>query len=477
MYIPVLLIGSADDGPSGIPYLPTTLNEAQEVFGWWKDEVHTIPASGTSVTLEDTILGTGLYVYQVLNSDLYSNALYNIDYSTDTVSFGNPGTSGTYLFRYVKSPADESNLLLALHAHLSTGGSMPYLWRLAGAKANLNLGEVTFTAKWDGEKYNNVGIIIDGSILTITNPNNAKIPSVSYTISDGATLSEEINFDSGKNKHPVEVSITNSGSLTLPSGTWSLTGGVSGTLTSASASGALDTLDIDGVGMFVLCGGQASGTVDTALTYLEDNSDGASCIVVGSPLEYKDWPVDTYQSYIQSLPYTSSRLIYVVGWGSSYLQNEDAYYWTTLAPSFSGSWSSTSGSPTHKALNLFDAYPIWTKDQLGAISETKATVTRFIQTGLGFFRSTTCAGDSGITTRVKQTIIERLYNALDKYIGESDVDIRLVNSDVEAALEGLPNIRDISYECGVAADSILVTISVLISGEIYYATFNVLTKI
>jgi len=470
----VLLIGLADDGPAGVAVQPESWQEAQEIFGWWTQEIHTISASGTSTVLQNIANSNEWYIYQVLNNRLYSNPLYLPSLDSVTFSFGSPGTSGTYAFRYVREHP-ENSLLPGLNAFLKTGAPMPLVWRLSGVKASAQIGGISFTAKYCGTRYNDISISYDGATLTVTTPHAAKHATVSYTVTTTSDFVAKFNHESGRGKHAVEVSMPPSNTFDLPVGTWALTGGTDASFTEESILAALSNIDLSGVGLVVLCGGATSGIVSSAVSYVESQTN-STCIVVGSPVEYKAWDQGVYESYLNALPFTSNQLIYTAGWGRQIAQDSDYLYWTSLAPVFAGVFDLYSTPPTHKPTGLIDTSPTWTAAQLSNLGSKYAVATRFIQTGIGFFRSYPTGGRSAVAVKVLHDIVSRLWSALDRYIGESSIDIKTAEGIVGDALEGIENVRELSYECYLSEYTLTVKITVLVVGEVQTISFDVVTN-
>lgn len=472
MYIPVLLVGTATDGPCGVAIRPNSWEEAQEMFGGYRTEVYSVPATGTSIVLTKSPTNNW-QVYQRIGLSLYNNPLYSPSVSGNVLSFGSPGTSGTYVVQYEPIP-EYCSLLMGLSTYLQTGAEMPWVWRVVGTKASVSIGDYTFTARYSGTWYNGISITNDGTTVTVTNPNSPKIPTVSYTLTTPNEFLTLFNYESARRIHPLELTGPAETSFSLPVGTWTLTGGTDGTLDEATVLELLASVDLGSIGLIVLSGGYASGVIDAAITYIEDRTE-STVLVAGSPLEYKDWTSTTYQDYLKALPFSSHQLVYAAGWCYQSTPYSDYYYWDSSTSAFGGAWAKKSGSPVHTRTHLINQSPVWTAEELSDFTNI-ATLTRFIQTGVGFFRAPATSGRSPMITRVILDITHKLHDALNQYIGEPLLDITEVNTLVGQALAGLPNIREIYYECYLNNYSIIVKITVLVAGEVQTVAFDVVTK-
>jgi len=474
VFIPVVLVGLADDGPAGTLVKPGSFIEAQEIFGWWTNEIHTVPASGTSITLGHAASSSDWYVFQVLNGALYKTPLYDPSISGSTLSFGAPGASGTYLVQYTREQ-DEGALLLGLSTYLQTGATMPYVWRVSGTKATLEVDGLVFSARYCGTRYNGIGIQFDGTTLTVTVPNSPKNSTVSYTVDPPSDFLTQFNYESGKGKHPVELLLPNSDSFPLSVGSWVLTGGVDGTLDTSTVVELLEALDLGSIGLIVLCGGHASGVIDAAVSYIEEQ-DSTTCLVAGAPIAYKSAETADYLAYLQALPFSSNQLFYTTGWGVQTLPGGSYTYWDNLSTAFAGVWDKVRGSPIHKRTYLLDTLPKWSESELASLNPRFVTATRFIQTGIGFLRALTTGGRSPMVTQVLFDITSRLYNVLGSYLGEPSVDIGAVEVLVSKALSGVANVRSLTYDCYLDQYSITIKITVVVVGEVQEITFDVVTN-
>lgn len=479
MYIPLLIIGTSYDGIGNFPYLPSSLEDARETFGYYITERKVIGAQDTSVQLSYDILGERYSIFQNIGGIIVKEPLYSPAVSgtapgrTDLLTFGNPAVSGEYYINYVRAPY-EDDLFLALERVLAQNpNNFPYLLRIEGDKANTTIGTLYLEAAYSGEKYNGITISVTGSTLTIYYPSlYRQSPFFTYSTTNLQKLAEEINSDYSYNLHPVKASVFPN-NPSLPPGTYTLTGGQSYSLTPDRIVSILGSLDLNEIGIILLAGGQPQDVIQAALDYINNNSSGPTCLVVGDPVSLMSDTSDQYQSFLLGLSYNSNRLFYVPGWGVLGPELK----WTSLSSTFAGLLNSVTSSPTHKSSSIQDLYPYWSADQLRTLGKNYCVFTRFIQSGFAPYRSCPTDGSSPLVAKVKLDIARRIITSLDSYIGEPAVDIDKVLSTVGDALDGLNNISDLKYSCEVALSTITITISVKVYGEVRYITMSISTKL
>ena len=479
MYIPLLIIGTSPDGIGNTPYLPSSLEDAREFFGYYISERKVIGAQNTSTTLTYDVWGDRYSIYQnqagiIVQEPLYSPGVSGTTSSnTNIITFGCPGASGEYYFKYARNPY-EDDLILALENVLAQNlGNFPYLLRVEGNKANTTIGTLYLEAGYSGELYNSLSVSVTGASLTITYPSlYRQSPFFTYSTSNIGSMVSEINADYSYGLHPITASFVLT-STSLPSGSYTLTGGTSSSLSASGIVEILSLLDLDEVGLILLAGGQPQDVISAALDYIEDNTTSPTCLIVGDPVGLKSsYTTSQYETFLNNLTYSSNRLFYVPGWG---VLGPDLK-WVSLSSVFAGLWSKTSSSPTHKAAQLQDLFPNWSADQLASLGQSYDVFTRFIQTGLSPYRSCPTDGSNPLVTKVKLDIAQRIVGSLEQYIGDPSIDVSTVTTVVGNALDGLDNVGDLKYSCQIDLYTITVTISVLVYGEVRYITLSLSTK-
>jgi hypothetical protein len=471
MHIPALLIGIAYDGPIGEYIKPTTMVDAMNKFGWQLTEVHTVTTTGTSITLDYPVFNNTFSIHKVVDTQLYDSDLFNVACSGNVITFTSRCLSGTYQVTYVPVQP-ENSLLVDLRAYWNVSNNMPYVLRVGGTKASLQFDSIVFSAINAGARYNNITISFDGTTLTITNPYSARAPSKSYTVTTIDDLIQSINRDAYYGRIPVELAAPSISYNPIPVGTWQLSGGTDGSITADVILEALNASDLNSIDCIVFCGGIAADILEEAATFVQENSS-CCCIIAGSPLQYLEDPA--YYDYLNNLPISSARVFYVGGFCDVVVGlDSNQYTWTTLAPVFAGCYA-LHGPIVHNKLPVFSVYPLWTTEQLHALSTRFVLATRFIQTGFGFYRAITTDGRSHFVLQACQAILANLSEALNGFIGEANITKEKVDALLTEKLSNIPNVRSLSFTSSVDKTSIEITITIVVVGEVQAITLSLVT--
>jgi len=478
-FINFIIIGTADDGPDGMPFLPDSIDEAENIFGWYQREYQTLLASQTSTSTTYPVWGGQVDNYRKIGSKLYIDALYQLSVDTlgTTISFGQPGVSGTYLFKYVRVP-EEDNIVFAMKVAMQQNSDIPYLYRIPGEKSSVVIGDLLLQSEFSGEKYNNISVIVTGGYLTIHYILDfSTSTSVSYSISDPINiLLDNINSDHFSNKHPLLASCP----MTSPSivnGVYTTSGGSNGQLTENTVIDAISSLDLDTTAIILLAGSPSSGVVSSALSYIEDQQEfsGSSCLIASAPYEFKEASSNTLEVFLNNLPFSSNRLFYVPGWGTS-SSNPVNPTFIPLSHVFAGLWSAYTSSPTNKPGTLDSITPLWSTEQLHSLGEKFCVFNKFIISNLAPWRSSPTNGENPLINKVKTDIARRITDSLEFMIGEPSLSPKTVYDITSQALQGMDNIKELSFTCEVDMHYVIINIYVVVYGETQYIQLNLVSR-
>jgi len=465
MFIPLIVIGTSADGPEGIPFQPETMSEAENVFGWWNKEYQILSSVQSSAQTTYPVWGNQVEAYKKIGTKLYENSLYMLQSSGTYLTFGSPGVSGTYLFKYIKTP-DFDNLVSAAKAIVDQGADLPYFYRVPGTKSTCQIGDLTLESEYSGEIYNNITITVTGGYLSINYTPEYSTSGSSYALNIPSNLLiAKINNDHYCNKHPL---LAYSSTLTpsIPVGTYLTTGGAAGQITESTVLDAIASFDLNNVAIILLAGCPSSGIVSSALNYLTDLGDdsGITCLVSSLPAEFISSDSSTIEAFLSSLPFDSNKLFYVPGWATitSSVVNPT---WIPLSHVFAGLWNAYSSSPTNKATSIDSITPLWSTEQLHSLGENFCVFNKFIINGLSPWRSNPTNGENPLLNKVRFDIAERMHGALDYIIGEPAIPSNTIYEIISNALQNLDNVKDSSYTCEVGTDYIIVDIYVTVYGE------------
>jgi hypothetical protein len=173
--IKVLFVGLATDGPNNVAFLPKNEKDLS-LFGSNFTERYSITPTASSVNLSYTPWTNPLNSVNGIKSYLFSPIL-----SGSALYFGSLGSSGNYSLDLNYTPyVGKSDIIFAARKYNNDNGKMPYIARLGGTYATLNIGNWQFCSRYAGSKYNKINITWDGSTLTVSGlaPN---FPPLTYT--------------------------------------------------------------------------------------------------------------------------------------------------------------------------------------------------------------------------------------------------------------------------------------------------------
>jgi hypothetical protein len=474
-FLPLVILGTSDDGPDGVLQTPVSFAQAENQYGWWQREWQTITPLQSSGAVSFPIWGNLIEAYQQVDGYLFADTLYNftIQSSGDYFTFGQPGASGYFLFKYARYP-DDDNLILPYYVLNSYGVTGAALYRAPGSISSVTIGDLTLSAPYGGSKYNGIMVTVAVSSMTIWFPlDSYGVGSITYSLPQyGSTLVQAINMDSYANRHPLTATcfVTNP---SIPVGTYYTTGGLNGTIDSNSIVNILASLDLDSIGIILIAGNPATGTVASALSYINSLDYSPSCAIVsGIPASYSTAPASDMANAIQGMNFKDNSLFLVPGWGlESVMPVND--YMTPLSYTFSALWNSHSSSPTNKPTYLTDMYPYWSAVQIDTLGASCCVFNNFIRNGLSPWRSSPTNGENPLITKVKHSLEARLENALEYMVGSPPATPSAIYQAVATALTGLENVSYYDFSISVGIDVVDIAILVKVYGETQSLQMNI----
>lgn len=478
-WIDLLVIGTSTDGLDAEAVLPTNIADAENTFGWYYKEWFTITSQQTSAMTTYPIWGGQIQAFQLVGNKLQKDPLYQLtpQASGTYVTFGSPGSSGTYLFKYITNPSSD-NIVWALKNVVQQGSEPVYLYRIPGIRASIAIGDLNFQAEFSGIKYNDIIITVSGNYLTIYYTSDiSSSGSFSYNITQSINnLVEKINSDHYFNYHPLLVTCYTQ-TPAIPSGTYLTSGGTNGVIDSTTIVTALSSLDINDIGTILIAGSPSTGVVLAALNYINSINDiiGPTCLIASSPDYTFNYSSNSFQSFLNSLNFNDHKLFYVPGWGIS-PTNTVPNTWFPLSYVFAGLWNSFSSAPTNKPTALNNITPYWNASQLHNLGLNYCVFNKFIVNNLSLWRSCPTNGESSLINKVKIDIAQRLSNTLEYLIGEPSITLNKVYDLVSQSLQNLDNIKEISYSCELDFETINIIVYVIPLGELQAIQFNISSK-
>ncbi len=474
-----IILGSADEGPDSTPMLLNSIIEIENTFGWWQKEYQNVFSETASAVTTYPVWGGQIEAYKKVGANLYPDVLYQLSPqdSGTYLTFGNPGVSGFFLFKYLKSP-DMGNLVWASKIVTQQGAAIPWVYKIPGNKANIQIGDLLLQAEYSGTKHNDIRIVVTANDLTIYyTVDYSATGSVSYSKNQpGVSLVSGINSDNYFGRHPL-MGFCNALNPGIPSGTYYTSGGTNGILNASTVVDALSTLDLDTTGVILLAGNPSTGTILAALGYLANfgQNIGPVCLIASTSSETYDTTAEDYYNYLKALPFKLSKLYLVPGWGTSYLSEVNPT-WVPLSHVFTGTMSANISAPTNKKSTVDNIKPIWNADQLHSLGNNYCVFNKYIINSFSPWRSCPTNGENPLVNKIRIDIAERLVDTLEYLIGEPEVSVTTVYDLTAKALEGLPNVRKLDYTCEVGPYYIKINIQALAFGELQYININLVSK-
>jgi hypothetical protein len=463
MYRTVVLVGTAPDGPEGIITDVSTQSYLEKSFGWSKFEHHTLPASGSAFTTRENIFGESFEIWEEGTSLLKSHQLYSPSVTaSNTISFPAMPASADYILKYTPDQ-DENSLLLGALDYQSVLGLFPSVVRIHGTKSSVTIDDYVFSARYSGARYDGILIEVTTTTLSIYDPNVSAPKVKTYDITNGFNALNQIKSDYNLGMIDVDIAGPRRADLALTAATYTLTGGVAGTVSSGSVIQVIDDLDLSQVGYIAICGGMSFADITAVANHLESVSTYVPMLIVGSTVSLSGSVTSGYLADIQSWGLTSERVIYTPGWvnvGAPIIGSR----WTAPTALFAAYIAE--GRITNQALPAAEYSPIWTKAELTTLKSSTCPLNRFIKSGVGFYNTVNLASQSWPRLSLIEFIVSKAYPVLDSYIGKIAPTADEVANSLQLSLTNAPYAKALSVMVGVARDTIDVEIMAELYGEV-----------
>jgi hypothetical protein len=144
-----LIVGLATDGPDYEVLLPTSERELHSMLGGLYNKRYTISAAATGLTLDYEPFSLPSTVLNQTKRDY----LYAPSASGNTFLFGSLGGSGGVVDVSYIPYLGQNDLLFAARSWFKSNNSFPYVVRIGGTQASLQVGDWKFSAKYSGQKW------------------------------------------------------------------------------------------------------------------------------------------------------------------------------------------------------------------------------------------------------------------------------------------------------------------------------------
>lgn len=479
MYNRFVLVGIADDGPDGVVTPLISQDHLTKLFGWNRLEVHNVAAAASSLTPNASIWGYNFDIWQVSGDAAIKHDLFEPQVlSTTSIGFTSLAVSGSYLISYTPDQP-ENGLILGALDHFNTSEFWPSVLRIPGTPSSVEINGYTFSGRYSGNRYDGITVAVSGSTVTITDPNTVPQVVRTYTLTDSSNFLSSINGDALLGLCPVLVSGPSSETPSLIDGTYTLSGGANGVVTSEAVTGVLDGIDLDEVGYIVLCGGVPSGVIEDVVSYLDSTGYDLPYLIAGEQISVSGTihldpdPADAYSVRLSTWPVNSDRLFYVPGWANMPTLGTP-YRWASPVCVFSGLMETA--IPVHKVAPILETFPIWTKSQLATLKSKFCPMNKYISSGLGFASGIVTSGVGFAAVYLKEYITRRTIPILESYIGQQPPSADEVSTRISAALQDAPYTKDMDLTVRVGIDYMEASITAEVFGEVKSIELTIATR-
>jgi hypothetical protein len=470
-----LFIGAAYDGPVAAPVAPTSIEEAFEIFGGYTYENQIVSATATGFTTTYDVYGPISFL-QWDEADLVDfTDISGVAVSGNSVTFERIGTDQTFVIKYARGITTGSALVFKAFAEtVTTTNTLPYLYRVGGTPAS---GQITsggvglqFTTIGAGALYNNASISISTTGLTLTQP-AGKGPTYTFSTTGKTVedLTDDINLYYMKGYGCVYCESVGSGSFTVTSGTYALTGGTDGSYTDQELITLFESLDLSGICAVSVLGRSFPISGDTGvlgdILTTEFLDDLPNPLMFVQNIAYVSGMTET--DYVATItankPLTHKNLMLAVGNGvySNYIH---APYQDGISTSLAALIPYADNSLLWTTVGLSYITPLFSS---AAITNLKTA--GFATLGTHYTRSfpvvlSDVASDPDWNSRKYLAVMDTVATIrpyLETLVGLKQIEAELVKQNVLALLSVLPNLQEFDvavtlYRSGLLSTQIVI---------------------
>lgn len=468
----LVLVGLACDGPSGAPIRARDEQQLMQLFGGLHTERHALSATATGVTLVHQPLTLPTSACSGVRNYLYSPAA-----SGQSFTFGSVGASGAVVDVTYVPYLGKSDLLWATRKFLSSTGTMPYVLRMPGEYATLNVEHAgvtwSFISRYHGERYNDLLLTSpDGASLTVRGlePN---FPVLQYdgTPTEIVALMER-DYDLGL----LPLRLETWDPSTLPTFAANLSGGLNGSFSDANMQSLFRDVELPAdVSHIVMLAPVTSSMLSSATDAWTNEGRQPRAVFV----QARDYVAPTYNwlyASQQAIPFAHPMFTAFVGTTQMQLDGLQLERYAVEAVAIA--WHNTQAfNLTNMSLPVVDFEPVLSETDLDLCkSAGYCTLMRYIGHGISVYQGTNMATSPSFLYSSKLAEVYAVaYKYCVQFYGAPLKDG--VQSRMEKNLMDLLQVikwitvEDVSVT--FVGDTLYVEITVFLPGEILTISFNV----
>jgi hypothetical protein len=468
----LVLVGLATDGPSNVAIRPNNERDLRFMLGGGFRERIFISPTATAVDL--SFDPWSMPINEVDGQKNYLFSPYYDQNNRRRIQFGNIGGSQDATVDFTYTPyLGKSDLIFAARKHIEVTGQMPYVVRLGGKKAVLEIDGWVFEAKYAGKKYNRLSVTFDENGILISGLEPG-YPLTRHASTSPADIKEFIKRDYAAGMSPVVC--VQAGSAMVANGTYYLTDGEDGEITEEALTDFLanTTLPID-VTHVVILAELHSGLIESILTYYDEIEAQPRMFFANAPAFTS--PASAWiETQLTELPYRHNMLAAFLGNVNVTLEQQTIERFAVEAASIA--FVREEGyNLTNIPVNAVSFFPVLNESDLNSVKAAGfIPLMRYIRNDISVYEGTTTGTENSFLYSSKVAEVSAI--AKDycyRFIGTilPDGDRPEIAEALIKRLRGISFLRLGSVGVGVKGDSMFVNIEGILPSEILRISFSI----
>jgi hypothetical protein len=458
--VDLLIVGDAADGPLGEIVPVGSFEECFRLFGGYSYFETTVTSGQAAVTLPAPAWSNALSpLTPDSDGTLLPTRLFEMAVSGAAVTWTPLGESRDVVFRWVTRPTGR-RLLQGLLAAQLTGANIALLRLGTGAAAAVSAasGGFVFRARYAGSRYNGTTIVVSGDRVTVT-PAAGTGRNSRYQPASDTALSQSLLDDLARGRSGIYLTGPLNGQRrSVPSGSYTLTGGADGTFTGADLVDFLENEDMGGVDVLCPVGLLTPELSGAGLLESLSRQDYPTLVVAQAPLSGDATSgIVIAHRYLASIAFSVQ---YDPGTGRE--RREDA------APMVAGLIANSRFKATLLPLVADAPSPRYGPAALAALASGGHIAAYLsIRQGPALWHAVTGEPDWPVSTvRAFQEIARALFTVLEPVLGQTRVDIDSLNDRLGAAFAGVEGSQVTRWQLELSGDELLADLDFRPWGEI-----------
>lgn len=483
---PVLIIGTAFDGPGDSVVQPSSILDAFEMFGGYVYENHSVGATDTEITLTNAD-PVGLQFMVWSDYELEDTEVHVVGVTGTTLEIERLGEARDIVIKYPRPLVTVGNTVYKAFAEAMSGANGNVgVMRLGGAQASVRLGTssgVDVYADYAGSIYNSAYIAVTGSTMTVHYP-AGKFPDRDYDIS-GMTSEElawAINLDYDKGYGCLTAEFFGVGTHDVVDGNYNLIGGADGEYSDDALTALLEGTSLSGVAVVHVAGvpveiSTIPGVQNISNVITDDflNDLDHPAMLVAQILCSDDIAqAAKVAKYVSSKPIAHALASLVVG---ETVYNYGIYpaYSASVAPVYAALLGSNPLGCLFVDTKLTTISPIYPPASLVSLRDAGYVVFTDTQSrGVTVFSDLASSPDWDTVSFIAYTTTYNIcMSYLRELLGQTHVTAQDVQSDLEAIIAGMPAVQAYSVDVAIRGSVIYAAIVIRPLGKVTVINFEI----